>query len=104
MKDELRHIISGTSENSERTISQTIAGFPRKSETTSGLAKEDKHFKKEETKNLIAFIAQNHLWYLSVNLENYISEGAEQKLYIKSEESVLKLNDANLLSFLVKLS
>ena len=94
MKDEIKHIISGTSKNSEGTIIQTIASFLRRSETSSGLVKEDKHFKKEETKNLIEFIAENNFWYPDVNLDNYISEGAEQKVYIKSDESVLKLNDA----------
>ena len=94
MKDEIKHIISGTSKNSEGTIIQTIASFLRRSETSSGLVKEDKYFKKEETKNLIDFIAENNLWYPDVNLDNYISEGAEQKVYIKSDESVLKLNDA----------
>ena len=94
MKDEIKHIISGTSKNSEGTIIQTIASFLRRSETSSGLVKEDKYFKKEETKNLIEFIAENNFWYPDVNLDNYISEGAEQKVYIKSDESVLKLNDA----------
>ena len=94
MKDEIKHIISGTSKNSEGTIIQTIASFLRRSETSGGLAKEDKHVKKEETKNLIEFIAENNFWYPDVNLDNYISEGAEQKVYIKSDESVLKLNDA----------
>ena len=94
MKDEIKHIISGTSKNSEGTIIQTIASFLRRSETSSGLVKEDKHFNKEETKNLIEFIAENNFWYPDVNLDNYISEGAEQKVYIKSDESVLKLNDA----------
>ncbi|WP_322550500.1 hypothetical protein [Flavobacterium psychraquaticum] len=94
MKDEIKHIISGTSKNSEGRIIQTIASFLRRSETSGGLAKEDKHFKKEETKNLIEFIAENNFWYPDVNLDNYISEGAEQKVYIKSGESVLKLNDA----------
>lgn len=94
MKDEIKHIISGTSKNCTGTIIQTIASFLRRSETSSGLVKEDKYFKKEETKNLIDFIAENNLWYPNINLENYISEGAEQKVYIKSDESVLKLNDA----------
>ena len=94
MKDEIKHIISGTSKNCTGTIIQTIASFLRRSETSSGLVKEDKYFKKEETKNLIEFIAENNFWYPDVNLDNYISEGAEQKVYIKSDESVLKLNDA----------
>ena len=62
MKDEIKHIISGTSKNSEGTIIQTIASFLRRSETSSGLVKEDKHFNKEETKNLIEFIAENNFW------------------------------------------
>ena len=62
MKDEIKHIISGTSKNCTGTIIQTIASFLRRSETSGGLAKEDKHVKKEETKNLIEFIAENNFW------------------------------------------
>ena len=59
MKDEIKHIISGTSKNSEGTIIQTIASFLRRSETSSDLVKKDKHFKEKETKSLIEFIEQN---------------------------------------------
>ena len=69
MKDEIKHIISGTSKNCTGTIIQTIASFLRRSETSSGLVKEDKYFKKEETKNLIDFIAENNLWYPNINLQ-----------------------------------
>ena len=58
------------------------------------MAKTDKHFKEKETKNLINFIETEKLWYSSININDYIAEGAEQKVYIKNENSVLKLNDS----------
>ena len=94
MKDEIKHIISGTSKNCTGTIIQTIASFLRRSETSSGLVKEDKYFKEKETKSLIEFIEQNKFWVENINLENYISQGAEQKVYLKDDKSVLKLNDS----------
>ncbi len=94
MKDEIKHIISGKSQNSNGTTIQTIASFLKRSKTTSSLAKTDKYFKKEETKNLIEFIELQNFWYPNINLNNYISEGAEQKVYIKNDENVLKLNDS----------
>ena len=58
------------------------------------MVKEDKHFKEKETKSLIEFIQLNNLWVENLNLENYISQGAEQKVYLKDDKSVLKLNDS----------
>ncbi len=82
MKDEIKHIISGTSKNCTGTIIQTIASFLRRSETSSGLVKKKiSTSKKKKTKNLIDFIAENNLWYPNINLENYISEGAETKKF-----------------------
>jgi hypothetical protein len=34
------------------------------------------------------------LWLKDINLDNYVSQGAEQKVYLKDGSSVLKLNDA----------
>lgn len=57
------------------------------------MAKNEKHFKKQETKILIDFITQNNLWVTNIDTTKYISEGAEQKVYLNDNEYVLKLND-----------
>lgn len=94
MNDEIQHILSGKSQVKHGDFIQTIISFLRRSEATSDLVKEDKHFKEKETKSLIEFIQLNNLWVENLNLENYISQGAEQKVYLKDDKSVLKLNDS----------
>ncbi len=94
MNDEIQHILSGKSQVKHGDFIQTIISFLRRSEATSDLVKEDKHFKEKETNSLIEFIQLNNLWIENLNLENYISQGAEQKVYLKDDKSVLKLNDS----------
>jgi hypothetical protein len=56
---------------------------------------EEKHQNKaKEKEKLINFATQNNLFLDTILNENYISEGAEQKVYIKDAQSVIKLNDA----------
>ena len=94
LRYELFNIISGKSKVSNGAIIQTITDYLRESEKTGGIAKTEKHFKKQETKRLEEFIVSNNLWFLDVNTDNYVSEGAEQKVYLKDKQFVYKLNDA----------
>lgn len=94
MKHELQLIISGKSEVKHGTIIQAAARYLRRSQSSSEMAKEFKHFKKQEAEALIRFANKNNLWVLDVNPESYVSEGAEQKVYLKDGKTVLKLNDA----------
>ncbi len=56
---------------------------------------EGKHQNKsKETEKLITFAVKNNLFYDDIEKGKYVSEGAEQKVYIKDEQYVLKLNDA----------
>ena len=93
--DELQNIIQGKSGTSQRTLIQTIASYLGASQTASSMVKNDKHFKQEETKSIIEFCNQNKLWANNkVNFDLFVSEGAEQKVYIKNEKTVYKLNDS----------
>ena len=94
MNDEIQHIISRKSQIGKGIVVKTITDFLAGCQEASGMAKTDKHFKEKETKNLINFIETEKLWYSSININDYIAEGAEQKVYIKNENSVLKLNDS----------
>ena len=94
MKYELQRIISGESQVKFGAIIQTIANYLSRSQSASGLVKEIKHYKKQEAEALRQFITANNLWFLDINLENYVSEGAEQKVYLKDGKNVIKLNDA----------
>ena len=42
------------------------------------MAKDQQHLKKEETKSLIQFAEDHSLWIENINIELYISQGAEQ--------------------------
>jgi len=94
IKDELQNILQGKSKVSHGELIQTITSYLRGSESTGALAKTDKHIKCEEEKRLIDFISENKLWINEINLELYLSEGAEQKVYLKDEDEVYKLNDS----------
>ena len=94
MYDEVRHIISEKVKVRFGTTIQVVASYLTRSLTTSPLVEEHKPFKTEETKRLIEYIEVNNLWIGSINLDNYVSEGVEQKVYINNENTVIKLNDS----------
>ena len=93
MKHELQSIISGKSEVRYGANIQAAACYLKGSERTSQVAKESKFYKKQETEVLIEFITENNLWISDIGIENYVSEGAEQKVYLSDGKNVIKLND-----------
>ena len=94
MKYELQNIISGKSQIIHGATIQTTASYLERSQRTSTVDKESKFFREQETEYLREYITANNLWVLDINIENYVSEGAEQKVYLMDGKSVMKLNDA----------
>jgi hypothetical protein len=94
LKNQLYAIISGKIEVRNGKTIQTIASYLRTSKEASIEFKESKHFKEEERKRLEIFIDQNLLWLDFIDLDAYVSEGAEQKVYLNNQTTVLKLNDS----------
>ncbi len=94
MKDEIQYIISGKSQIKHGYDIQTVLSFLTGSQESGSMVKTDKHYKKEETKRLKQFVHKQHLWVSDIDLNNYISEGAEQKVYLRDGKTVLKFNDA----------
>ena len=94
IKNELYNIISGESKTSDGAIIQTITNYLRECEKTSGITKTEKHFKKQETEKLELFVSKHRLWFESFDVSNYVSEGAEQRVYLKDNQFVYKLNDS----------
>jgi Serine/Threonine/Tyrosine Kinase found in polyvalent proteins len=94
IKNELKNIIHGKSSVSHGELIQTIALHLRRSKTTSALATTEQYDKKQETAELIRYINSNHLWVCDIDFDLFISEGAEQKVYVKDDQRVLKLNDS----------
>lgn len=93
-KNELQNILSGKSSSSYDALIQTIANYLRSGKRTSPTSQDKHNDKEEETKKLIDFATQNNLFLTNVDEANFISSGAEQKVYINDNKSVIKLNDA----------
>ena len=94
LKDELHNILSGKNEVRFGTIIQAIARYLNDGEKASPTVEVEKHFKKQEAEKLENYICENNLWMKNIDFSQYVSEGAEQKVYLKDSEHVLKLNDA----------
>ena len=94
MKDELRNIISGASGVRNGAAIQAAACYLKRSKEAGEVVKEQKRCKEKEAQVLREYISQNNLWLPDINIEDYVSEGAEQKVYLNDGKHVLKLNDA----------
>jgi Serine/Threonine/Tyrosine Kinase found in polyvalent proteins len=93
IKDELQNILSGKSKVSHGESIQAITRYLRESIGSSEKTKDNESNKSEETKKLIDYININHLWSCDINFGQFISAGAEQRVFIKNTSQVLKLND-----------
>ena len=95
LKHELQNIISGISHHAEKNLIQTAANHIRESKKTSGNAQDQEFTKEQETKELIKWINREECWYLGHDESRFIASGAEQKVYLYSDERhVYKLNDS----------
>lgn len=93
-KNELQNILQGKGEVSHGKPIQAVASYIRRSKESSNLVKEDKHLKQQKKELLICHCKQHKLLIENLDLSTYISEGAEQKIFIKDYKTVFKLNDA----------
>lgn len=94
LKNELQNIISGKGKVRYGTIIQAIACYLNDGAQTSPKAQRGEQIKEQERKNLEEFIFENNLWIEHLDLSQFVSSGAEQKVYLKDAEHVVKLNDA----------
>ena len=93
MKDDIQHILSGKSQVKHHHLIQTACSYLKGSQGTSSMAKDQQQLKEEETKRLVQFIEENDLWVNNINIDLYVSQGAEQKVYLKDGSTVHTLND-----------
>jgi hypothetical protein len=93
LKNELHDVLSGKSKIRFGTTIQAIASYLNNGAQASATIENQKHYKKQEAKRLESYISANNLW-TDIDLSQYVSEGAEQKVYLKDTESVLKINDS----------
>ena len=93
-KDELKNILCGASQVKYGTLIQAATHYLRESQSTSQKSQCQKSFREEETKRLCQWIEQQKLWYITLDPSQFISAGAEQKVYLNGKKEVIKLNDA----------
>jgi hypothetical protein len=94
MKHELQNILSGKSQVEFGATIQAAAHYLRKSKSASEMAQGSIYFKKQEASYLEEFANENLLWHPKIDVKQFVSNGAEQLVYLKNNRKVLKLNDA----------
>ncbi|GGF11083.1 hypothetical protein [Flavobacterium limi] len=94
MKHELQNIISGKSQVRHGDSIQTISRYLRKSKSPGGTFESVKQIKSEETALIKQFCDRNSFWITEININAFISSGAEQKVYLQNRHKVIKLNDS----------
>ena len=94
MKNELQHIVSGKSQVRHGNSIQAIANYLRKSKSTSKTFEFSKQIKSEEATLIKQFCNKNSFWITAININAFVSSGAEQKVYLYNKHKVIKLNDS----------
>jgi|GEM_PF-99449 len=93
-KHEIRNVLSGISKVASGDTIQATASYLRRSKSSMSKIKDPSTFDKYEIKCLKQYITDNNLWYSTSNLQKYLNEGSEQKVYMLNSEFVIKTNDA----------
>ncbi len=83
LKNELFNILSGKSKVGNGSIIQTIACYLKESERASSVFEKQQHLKKQEAQRLESFVSNHNLWIQNIDFSRYVSEGAEQKVFLK---------------------
>lgn len=91
--NELYDVISGKSEVRYGGAIQAVASYLGDGAPSGSGIENAKRFKKQETERLEIYVSANNLW-IDVDFSQYVSEGAEQKVYLKDSDHVIKLNDS----------
>jgi hypothetical protein len=93
-KNEIRAIISGKGQVRHGAAIQAASRHLGHGAATSPKSQISKQVREQETKDLEGFISENNLWISDLDFSKYVSEGAEQRVYLKDSDRVIKLNDA----------
>lgn len=94
IKNELQNIITGNGQIGDKNLIKTIQDVLRRNEKSIQISSQNKLVKSEEEIVLKHIIEAEDLTYKEeISESNYISEGAEQKVYRLDDKYVIKLND-----------
>ena len=93
-KQHILDVLSGKSQIRNGEPIQTIARYLRSCKKANRISESEQQIKKQEATRLIDFAKKNNLWFSKFDASNYVSEGAEQKIYLMNSYQVFKLNDS----------
>ena len=94
IENELQNIITGNGQIGDKNLIKTIQDVLRRNEESIQISSQNKLVKSEEEIVLKHIIEAEDLTYKEeISESNYISEGAEQKVYRLDDKYVIKLND-----------
>ena len=94
IKNELQNIITGNGQIGDKNLIKTIQDVLRRNEKSIQISSQNKLVKSEEEIVLKHIIEAEDLTYKEeISESNYISEGAEQKVYRLDDKYIIKLND-----------
>ena len=95
IKDELQNIIIGDGSLGSTSQLKEVQNFLRRNEKASIRSKKQKYLKSEETICLINFAIEKKLLFLEeISEDNFISAGAEQRVYRYDDTQIIKTNDS----------
>lgn len=93
MKHELQNIIAGKSQVKHGANIQAATNYLKNGKRAGTLAEKGIDIKKQEEVLIEQFATINKLWITDLLIENFVSSGAEQMVYLKDDRDVLKIND-----------
>ncbi|WP_198669939.1 putative polyvalent protein kinase domain-containing protein [Cognataquiflexum aquatile] len=93
IKHELHHIISGKGQVRFGTTIQTVSSYLGDGTPSGPKTEIPKHVREQETEKLERFIFEKDLWIPEIDFSRFVSQGAEQRVFLQDSEYVLKLND-----------
>lgn len=95
LKNELQNIIKGKVAAGKDQLIQTVQAHLRTRKGTGKIAEEEQLVRSNEERSLINFAETKNLWIPGVTWGEYITEGAEQKIYfLGNTDYVIKVADA----------
>ncbi|MCU0443344.1 MAG: hypothetical protein MUE85_00405 [Microscillaceae bacterium] len=93
IKYELQNIIRGNGQTSQRSTLQAVAYYLSRSQSASSQIEDSKQYKIKEIEFLNSLLKSKELWLSAPDPNTYLTEGAEQKVYLVSDfRNVLKMN------------
>ncbi len=92
---EIHSIISGIGKSPAKNLIETATCVLRKSKGTGSYAQKNQFSKNDEAAWLIQWIEENKLWFTTLDVNRYLTRGAEQRVYLQQDGlNVIKLNDS----------